>query len=161
MDDEDLMSDKRQSKEEVPTRTANDVIDTARDNTIRTIDEAAKVHPQYSQSVSNLQSDYIQTTKNIVQTAFANQKQIAQSLNLPGNPQVSELIARQSTELTNNLIRGFGIYNQLALNAIDTARENAKIYSRTIDAMTEYSANVFKAWTNYLTAQQQQFNRAY
>jgi len=164
------MSDKRPTTrgDEIPTRTSSsaaatsDVIDTVRDNTVRIIDEAAKAQPQYLQSMSNLQTDYVQTTKNFVQTSFSAQKQIAQNLNIPSNTQVTEAIARQSTEITNNSIRAFQIYNQLTLNSIDVARENAKIYGRTVDTMSEYTGNMVRAWTDYINnaqQQQQQFFR--
>jgi hypothetical protein len=66
----------------IPTkdeRTAVDVYDATRDNVIRTIDEFAKAQPQYSQSISNLQLDYIQTTKNMIQTSFSVHKAIKRS----------------------------------------------------------------------------------
>jgi len=120
----------------------------------------AKAQPQYSQAISNFQTDFIQTTRNLAQTIFETQKQITQNLNLPQNPQVSELVARQATEATNNLTRAFGTYNQLALNVIDAARENTKIFNRTVDAVTEFNTNIVKAWSTYWAAQQQQFVRA-
>jgi hypothetical protein len=139
---------------------ATSVIDTARDNTLKILDEVAKTQPQYAQALSNLQTDFIQTTRNLVQTAFETQKQVAQNLNVPQNQQISELVARQSAEITGNIIRAFGTYNQLAINAIDAARENTKIFNRTVDAVTEFSTNIGKAWTNYWAMQQQQFTRA-
>ncbi len=152
-------------RDEIPTSTKTTastlVIDTARDNTLRVIDEVAKVQPQYAQAISNLQTDFIQTTRNLVQTAFDNERQVFQNLNVPQNPQVSELVARQSTEVTNNIVRAFGTYNQLAINAIDAARENTKIYNRSVDAATEFTTNIVKAWTSYWAAQQQQFTRAF
>jgi plasmid maintenance system antidote protein VapI len=96
-----------------------------------------------------------------VQTAFETQKQVAQNLNLPQNQQVSELVARQTAEMTSNVIRAFGTFNQLSINAIDAARENTKIFNRTIDAVTDFNTNIVKAWTSYWASQQQQFTRAY
>jgi hypothetical protein len=46
------------------------------------------------------------------------------------------------------------------VNGLDTARENVKIYNRTVDAVTDFNNNLLKAWTSYWTAQQQQFYRA-
>ena len=137
---------------------ASDVYDTMRDNLIRTVDEFAKVQPQYSQSISNLQLDYIQTSKNMIQTAFAAQKQFANSLNVPAVP-YGDLFTRQSNEMTNNAIRSVGINNQLTINALDAARENLKIYNRTVDAVTDFSTNVAKAWTAFFAQQQAQFTR--
>jgi len=150
-----MVDTKSPAKDEV---RANDVYDTMRDNLIRTVDEFAKVQPQYSQSISNLQLDYIQTSKNMIQTAFAAQKQFASSLNVPAVP-YGDLFTRQSNEMTNNAIRSVGINNQLTINALDAARENLKIYNRTVDAVTDFSTNVAKAWTSFFAQQQAQFAR--
>ena len=152
------MSEKRLTRDE-GTRT-NEVIDSARDNVLRIADEVAKIQPQFAQSISNLQLDYIQTVRSMIQTAFANQKQVASTLNIPQFPQVSEQIAKQSAEITNNVIRSVGIFNQLSVNALDAARENVKIYNRTVDAVTDFNNNLLKTWTSYLAAQQQQIYRA-
>lgn len=150
-----MVETKSPAKDEV---RASDVYDTMRDNFIRTVDEFAKVQPQYSQSISNLQLDYIQTTKNMIQTAFAAQKQFASTLNVPALP-YGDLFTRQSNEMTNNAIRSVGINNQLTINTLDAARENLKIYNRTVDAMTDFSTNVAKAWTTFFAQQSQQFAR--
>jgi hypothetical protein len=150
-----MVDTKSPAKDEV---RASDVYDTMRDNLIRTVDEFAKVQPQYSQSISNLQLDYIQTTKNMIQTAFAAQKQYASTINVPAMP-YGDLFTRQSNEMTNNAIRSVGINNQLTINALDAARENLKIYNRTVDAVTDFSTNVAKAWTSFFAQQTQQFTR--
>jgi methyl-accepting chemotaxis protein len=152
------MSEKRLTRDE-GTRT-NEVIDSARDNVLRIADEVAMIQPQFAQSISNLQLDYIQTVRSMIQTAFANQKQVASTLNIPQFPQVSEQIAKQSAEITNNVIRSVGIFNQLSVNALDAARENVKIYNRTVDAVTDFNNNLLKTWTSYWAAQQQQLYRA-
>lgn len=155
------MSEKRSTRDEGTTATrTNEVIDTVRDNAVRIVDEVAKAQPQFTQSISNLQLDYIQTVKSMIQTAFANQKQVSSTLNIPQAPQISEQVAKQSTEIANNIIRSVGIFNQLGVNALDAARENVKIYNRTVDAVTDFNNNILKTWTSYWSAQQQQFYRA-
>lgn len=141
------------------TTSATNAFDAVKDNFIRTVDEVAKVQPQYLQSISNLQLDYIQTTKNMIQTAFAAQKQVTANLNIPSAAPYSEIFVRQANEMTNNAIRAVGINNQLTINALDAARENLKIYNRTVDAVTEFGTNVAKAWTSFYTQAQQQFTR--
>lgn len=143
----------------IPTkdeRTVVDVYDTLRDNLIRTVDEFAKAQPQYSQSISNLQLDYIQTIKNMIQTVFSAQRQFANTLNVPSVP-YGEVFTRQSNEVTNNTIRSVGINNQLTINALDAARENLKIYNRTVDTLTDFYTNIARAWATFYNQQQQQF----
>ncbi|MFL6372251.1 MAG: hypothetical protein ACJ70P_03865 [Nitrososphaera sp.] len=163
------MSDKKTTRDEVTTITtttskANDVSDIVRDNTLRIVDEVAKVQPQFAQSLSNLQVDNIQTVRSMIQTAFASHKQfIVHDPNFPQASQVSEVLANQSTEITNSIIRSVGIFNQLGVTAMDSAREHANIYKRTVDAVTDFNNNILNAWTSYGNAQQQQlqqFHRA-
>jgi hypothetical protein len=153
------MSEKKLAREGTSTRS-NEVIDAVSDNTVRIVDEVAKAQPQFAQSTANLQLDSIHTVKDTIQTAFANQKQVYSALNLAQFPQASEQVVKQTTEITNNVIRSIGIFNQLGINALDAARENVKIYNSTVDAVTDFNNNLLKAWTSYWSAQQQQFNRA-
>lgn len=146
------------TKDETATSATN-AFDAVKDNFIRTVDEVAKVQPQYLQSISNLQLDYIQTTKNMIQTAFAAQKQVTANMNIPSAAPYSEIFVRQANEMTNNAIRAVGINNQLTINTLDAARENLKIYNRTVDAVTEFNTNVAKAWTAFYSQAQQQFTR--
>jgi hypothetical protein len=144
------------------TTNVRDVYDTVRENLVRAIDEMAKAQPQFSQSLANLQIDYIQTTKNIIHNAVSAQKQFTASLNIPPlDVAYSEQFAKQTNEITNNTMRTVGINNQLAINAMDAARENLRIYNRTVDAVTVFNSNVAKAWTSFFSAQHQQqfFNR--
>jgi hypothetical protein len=152
-----VMSEKRLTRDESAIKT-NEVIDTVRDNALRIVDEVAKNQPQFAQSISNLQLDYIQTVKSMIETGFANQKQVVSTLGTttPKVAQIPEPITRQSTELTNNAIRSAGILHQLSVNALDAARENVKIYNRTVDAVADFSNNILKTWASYWSVQQQQ-----
>ena len=136
---------------------ASEVYNTVRENVIKVIDEMVRVQPQYVQSISNLQLDYIQTVKNTIQTVFSVPKQLAGNLDITVPRAFTEQFAKQANDFTGNLIRTVGTNNQLTINALDAARENVKIYGRTLDAFTEFNTNVVKAWTSLYSTQQQQF----
>jgi hypothetical protein len=139
------------------TTNVHDVYDTLKENLVRAVDEMAKAQPQFSQSLSNLQIDYIQTTKNVIQNSVSAQKQVAANMNIPTlTVPYSEQFAKQTNEITNNTMRTIGINNQLVINAIDAARENLRIYNRTVDAITDFSSNAAKAWVSLFSTQQQQ-----
>ena len=148
------------SREESISRTStgpSEIYDAIRENVISVIDEMARVQPHYAQSLSNLQLDYVHTVKNAVQTVFSVSKKVAGNWNVTIPGTFTEQFAKQANEFTGNLTRAVGINNQLVLNAVDAARENVKIYSRTVDAITEFNTNAVKAWTSLYSAQQQQF----
>jgi hypothetical protein len=136
------------------------VLDTVRENLVRAVDEMAKVQPQYSQAFSNLQLDYVQAAKNMIQNTISVQKQLVGSWNImpvsTTTAPYTEHFTRQTNEITNNTLRAVGFNNQLAINAVDAARENLKIYNRTVDAVTEFSTNIAKACTDFSAAAAQQ-----
>ena len=142
------------------TSETQDIYDAVKENFIRTVDEVAKIQPQYSQSISNLQLDYIQTIKNMIHAAISTQKQAIGTgwgLSLP-TPYTEEF-TKQSNEITNNMLRTASVNNQLTINALDAARENLKIYNRTLEAITEFNSNVTRAWNSFFEVQQQHFFR--
>jgi hypothetical protein len=152
------MVDKESAGSNVKTTETNNAYETMRESIMRAIDEVAKAQPQYSQSISNLQLDYIQTVKNVIHTTFAAQKQLVGEswTTFPSSAAVSDEMARQTSDFTNNAIKAIDINNQLTINAIDAARENLKVYNRTVDTITEYNTNIAKAWNTFYSVSQQQ-----
>ena len=138
---------------------ATHVFDTVKENFVRAVDQMARVQPQYLQAFSNLQLDSIQAVKNLIQNTISAQKQFVGSWNFPVSTSYTEQFTRQSNEITNNTLRAVDINNNLAINALDLARENLRIYSKTVDAVTEFSNNITKACTVFSPDQQQQFSK--
>jgi hypothetical protein len=152
------------SKDDINTTTttrsteAANVYDTVKQNYTRILDEVTKAQPQYTQSVSNLQLDYIAAAKNTIQNMVSAQKQLASNGNVPMvTPPYADEFVKQSNEITENVVRAIHINNQLTVNAINAAAENFRTLNRTIESVTEFNTNATKALNSFLTVQQQQF----
>jgi hypothetical protein len=150
------------SKDNVNTSTGSTEVtslcDTATQNSIRILDELTKAQPQYTQSVSNLQLDYVAAAKNTIQNIGSVQKMLASNVNFPiVTPQYTDEFVKRSNEITENIVRALRINNQLTVNAINAAAENFRTFNRTIDSVTEFNSSAAKAWESFVTAQQQQF----
>jgi hypothetical protein len=150
------------SKDNVNTSTGStevtNVYDTATQNCIRIVDELAKAQPQYAQSVSNLQHDYVAAAKNTIQNIGSVQKMLANNVNLPlVTSQHTDEFVKRSNEITENMVNALRINNQLTVNAINAAAENFRTFNRTIDSVTESSGRAAQAWNSFVTTQQQQF----
>ena len=150
------------SKDNVNTSTGStevtNLCDTATQNCIRIVDELTKAQPQYTQSVSNLQSDYVAAAKNTIQNIGSVQRMFASNVNFPiVTPQYTDEFVKRSNEITDNIVNAFRINNQLTVNAINAAAENFRTFNRTIDSVTESSSRAAQAWNSFVTTQQQQF----
>ncbi|MGB7558492.1 MAG: hypothetical protein WA326_09685, partial [Nitrososphaeraceae archaeon] len=81
------------------------------------------------------------------------------SLNLPFAGQYVEQLSNQTNEIANNIVKTVQVNNQVAVNSLDAARDNIRIYTRTTDALLEFNSNLAKAWTSFFSVPQQQFFR--
>ena len=76
--------------------------DTATQDCIRVLDELTKAQPQpqYMQSISNLQFDYVAATKNTIQNIFSAQKMFGSNVNFPiVTPQYTNEFVKRSNEI--------------------------------------------------------------
>ncbi len=111
-----------------------------RDNNLRKI---AKVQRQSAKSITKLQRDTIEATRDMIKETFNSQKQLASSLKVPVPTEASKQILKKSNEMTKDFERATRSNNQLGV--------------RVQDAFTDYNNNMLNAWASYWGAQQQQF----
>src|SRR5215470_16179323 len=113
-----------------------------------------KAQPQYAQSLSNLQLDYVAAAKNTIQNIGSVQKMLANNVNFPlVTPQNTDEFVKRSNEITENMVNALRINNQLTVNAINAAAENFRTFNRTIDSVTEFNTSAAKAWNSFLNTQ--------
>ncbi|MGA8083858.1 MAG: hypothetical protein WB988_18555 [Candidatus Nitrosopolaris sp.] len=142
----------------VDNKSKDDLYDTVKQNYIRIVDEFTKAQPQYTQSVSNLQLDYVAAAKNAITNMVSAQKLLASNVNFPTiTPQYTGEFVKRSNEITDNVVNALRINNQLTVNAINAAAENFRTLNRTIESAVEFNTNTAKAWNSFVTVQQQQF----
>ena len=144
------------------TATENvEMLDTCKQNMLRTIDEISKYQPQYAQSISNLQQDYLQVTKESINRTFAIQKSwyknTARNTFTPVASPYAEQYRKQSDEATSQAFHVFDTANRLAIDSLNASRENIKLYSKTVETVTEYNANMANTWSNFFTSAQKQY----
>lgn len=151
-----MSSESKKSKDSTVDAAINitHIFDAANENFTKLVNESAKIQPQYAQAVSNLQQEYIDAARSVIQTTTSVQKQLVNSNSSFRNvissdtaaaPYIQDFV-KQSNDFTNNVIRMADIDNQLAINALNVLRENVKNNSKTVEAAAEYNFNLAKAW---------------
>ena len=169
------MTDTTNKAKETTTTTStiaqdsSEIFDSYKQGVLKVTEEVSKFQPQYAQSISNLQQEYIQLTKEFVNKVFAAQRNWAGS-NLTSTSTTfptstyapyADQFRRQSNEITAQALSVFDTSNQLAINAINAARENVKLYGKAIDAVTEFNNNVAHAWSSFFSTEQRHQYLAY
>jgi hypothetical protein len=161
------MTDTNKIKEITSTSTiaqdSSEMFDTYKHGVLKVTEGISKFQPQYAQSISNLQQEYLQMTKEFVNKVFAAPRNWAGSSNVTSTSTTfptstyapyAEQFRRQSNEITAQALSVFDTSNQLAINAINAARENVKLYGKAMDAVTEFNNNVAHAWSSFFSTEQ-------
>jgi hypothetical protein len=101
----------------------------------RLINEIIKTQPLYTQAISNLQSEYINSIKKIIEASFLVQEYLLfTNLFNWSNTPLATLYIQQSDALTNNIIRGLDINTQLNINTIEAAGSILKTCCEVVKA---------------------------
>ena len=139
-----------------------EILDTYKQNMLRTVDEISKYQPQYAQAISNLQQDYLQVTKELINRMVAIQKSWYGNYNAknsfsPTMTPFTEQFRKQTNEITSQGFHAFDTANQLAIDILNSIRENIKLLGKTFETVTEYNANLSSTWSNFYTSAQKQY----
>ena len=119
-------------------KDSSEIFDTYKQGVLKATEELSKFQPNYAESVSKLQEAYIQMTKEFVNKVFAAQRNFAGS-NVTSTSTTfptytyapyTEQFRRQADEITAQALSVFNTSNQLAINAINAARENVNSMER-------------------------------
>ena len=117
-----------------------------KEDTTKIVNEIAKTQPAYIQAISNLQMRYIEATKNIINSTLGFQKQVYETLDTSSTTTFSKQLSRQSNEITNNFIEFNNINNKFISNVFEVAGDGIKNYTKTLDTIVKFNANVFEQW---------------
>jgi len=129
------------------------MIETIQNSIIDITNQVAKTQPQYAQSISNFQVEYLEATKKVIQNVSDFQSTFLENnWNNFDNRTASyaEQIRSKVNTLAENFVKACDIRNQIAINSIDISRENIKMYIQAMTSMETYNKNLINTWNSFL-----------
>lgn len=105
--------------------------------------------PQYHQSITNVQQEYLQVCENFVSTAVNMQKEFAKQAGI--NAAIPEAMTKVVKESANDLAKMTSIQNQMVLATIDATQQNIKTFSDNTKSFAELNKNVIQSWISTIT----------
>ena len=111
--------------------------------------EIAKIQPRYAQSFSNFQAEYLEATRTVIQTLSNFQSSLVKFswINFDNRSSFyTDQIKSQVAAVTENIIKTFGIWNQITLDSIDISKENIKIYTEAMTSMDNHKKHLINSW---------------
>ena len=106
--------------------------------------------PQYHQSVTNLQQEYLQACENFVNTTFELQKEVANKVGV--NTIVPEAATKLVNDSSEEIEKASTIQNQIVLAAIDATQQNIKTFNDNARSFVELNKNIMDSWISAFTS---------
>jgi hypothetical protein len=105
--------------------------------------------PQYHQSITNVQQEYLQAYENIVDSSITLQKECAKKSGIATNiPEAALKVMRDTTE---EIVKATSIQNQMALATIDATQQNIKTFNDNAKSFADLNKNIMQSWITAFT----------
>jgi len=105
--------------------------------------------PQYHQSITNVQQEYLQAYENIVDSTITLQKEYAKKAGVATNiPQTTLKVIHDTTE---EFVKAASIQNQITLATIDATQQNIKTFNDNAKSFADLNRNILQSWISAFT----------
>ena len=105
--------------------------------------------PQYHQSITNVQQEYLQAYENIVDSTITIQKEYVKKAGIAANiPQAALKVIHDTTE---EFVKAASIQNKITLATIDATQQNIKTFNDNAKSFADLNKNILQSWINAFT----------
>ena len=131
------------------TGNSKDIFSVYQENVDKMFSGIKQSVPQYHQSVTNVQQEYLQAFENVVDSSITLQKEYAKKAGIATNiPEATLKVIRDTTE---ELTKAASIQNQVALATIDATQQNIKTFNDNAKSFADLNKNILQSWISAFT----------
>ena len=137
------------SKNETTQGNSKDVFSVYQENVDKLFDGIKQSVPQYHQSITNVQQEYLQAFENVVDSSITLQKEFAKKAGIATNiPEATLKVVRDTTE---ECVKAASLQNQIALATIDATQQNIKTFNDNAKSFGDLNRNILQSWISAFT----------
>jgi len=126
------------------TQQGRDIFQVYERNFGKYFSEADKAVPQYFQSVIGYQKSFLNTWRNVVDTAIDVQRKYAHKAQI--NTQIPSVTTKTADKATDGIIKVGQIQEQYTNAILDVTEENVKSFYETAEAFADFYTNSIETW---------------
>jgi hypothetical protein len=105
--------------------------------------------PQYHQSITNVQQEYLQAVENMIDSSITLQKEFVMKAGIASDVPTTTLKAIDNT--TEEFVKVSSIQNQIALATIDATQQNIKTFNDNAKSFVDLNKNILQSWISAFT----------
>ena len=137
------------SKNETTQTKSKDVFSVYQENVDKLFNGIKQSVPQYHQSITNVQQEYLQAYENVVDSTIALQKQYVQKAGIAAN--IPEATLKVIHDTTEEFVKVTSIQNQVTLATIDATQQNIKTFNDNAKSFADLNRNILQSWISVFT----------
>ena len=132
------------SKNETTQTKSKDVFSVYQENVDKVFNGIKQSVPQYHQSITNVQQEYLQAYENVVDSTIAIQKEYVQKAGIAAN--IPEATLKVIHDTTEEFVKAASIQNQVTLATIDATQQNIKTFNDNAKSFADLNRNIIQSW---------------
>ena len=105
--------------------------------------------PQYHQSITNVQQEYLQAYENLVDSSITLQKEYAKKFGMAAT--IPETAIKAMHDSVEEFSKVTSIQNQIALASIDATQQNIKTFNDNAKSFANLNKNILQSWISTFT----------
>ena len=105
--------------------------------------------PQYHQSITNVQQEYLQAVENMIDSSITLQKEFLMKAGIASDVPTTTLKVIDNT--TEEFVKVSSIQNQIALATIDATQQNIKTFNDNAKSFVDLNKNILQSWISAFT----------
>ena len=137
------------SKNETTQENPTDVFSVYQENVDKLFTGIKQSVPQYHQSITNVQQEYLQAYENVVDSTITLQKEYVKKAGIATN--IPEATLKVIHDTTEEFVKAASIQNQVTLATIDATQQNIKTFNDNAKSFADLNRNILQSWISVFT----------
>ena len=137
------------SKNETTKVNSKDIFSVYQENIDKMFNGVKQSVPQYHQSITNVQQEYLQAFENMVDSSIAIQKEFVIKAGIASD--VPSTTLKVIDDTTEEFVKASSIQNQIVLASIDATQQNIKTFNDNAKSFVELNKNILQSWVSAFT----------
>jgi len=132
------------SKNETTKVNSKDIFSVYQENVDKMFNGVKQSVPQYHQSITNVQQEYLQAFEDMVDSSIAIQKEFVIKAGIASD--VPSTTLKVIDDTTEEFVKASSIQNQIVLASIDATQQNIKTFNDNAKSFVELNKNILQSW---------------
>lgn len=137
------------SKNETTQIKSKDVFSVYQENVDKIFNGIKQSVPQYHQSITNVQQEYLQAYENIVDSTITLQNEYVKKAGIAAN--LPEATLKVINDIAEEIVKAASIQNQVILATIDATQQNIKTFNDNAKSFADLNRNILQSWISVFT----------